>query len=311
MRRGPSRLNCIFAIDKPQGMTSHDVVSHVRRALGERRVGHAGTLDPAATGVLVVGVGQATRLLGLLTAERKSYEGTVSFGCQTTTDDAEGQVVRRAPIPATLEVAGVAQDLLASLLGPQDQEPPAYSAISVGGRRAYDLARSGQEVRLESRPIEVFEASLLGMAGSAPTGDLSWRCRFVVSKGTYVRSLARDLGLAAGTVAHLSQLRRTSSGVIGLGDCLALDDLERDGLGALGGKVLDPALLLGASVVQLTDREAEDAACGRRLRAPRGLASGQRVCLVHGGKMVGLWRAEGPLLVCQVNFPQSIEGVGL
>lgn len=308
MRRRPSSINCIFAVDKPAGITSHDLVSHVRRALGERRVGHAGTLDPAATGVLVVGVGQATRLLGLLTAERKGYDGVIAFGTQTDTDDGEGQLVAEAQVPESLADEAVARQILEGFLGSQDQVPPAYSAISVDGRRAYDLARSGKEVKLSSRHIEVFESSLRGIDRDE-SGTLCWSCHFEVSKGTYIRSLARDIGLAAGTVAHLSALRRISSGLIGLDDCLELEELEKRGKEALEGRVLDPSRLLGASRLDLSDQEAADAACGKRLRAPEGIGQGERVCLLHQGQMVGLWHREGRGLRCDINFPQAITGV--
>ena len=147
-RRTPSQLNMLLAVDKPVGCTSHDVVSQCRRALHERRVGHAGTLDPMASGVMVVGVGQATRLLGMLTLDTKSYVADISFGVETNTDDAEGEAVRTVPIAADLRDPAYARERLCAMLGPQMQVPPAFSAISVNGVRAYKAAREGNAVEL-------------------------------------------------------------------------------------------------------------------------------------------------------------------
>ena len=180
MRRGESGLSCLVAVDKPLGLTSHDVVSRVRRSVGERRVGHAGTLDPLATGVLVVGVGQATRLLGLLSLDEKGYEALFSFGRETETDDAEGATRREAPVPPQLADEAFARRAVEGLVGEVDQVPPAYSAISVGGRRAYDAARSGSAVELAPRHVRILEAGLLAVE-EAPVGSLAWRVSLRVS----------------------------------------------------------------------------------------------------------------------------------
>ena len=164
-RRTPSQLNMLLAVDKPVGCTSHDVVSQCRRALHERRVGHAGTLDPMASGVMVVGVGQATRLLGMLTLDTKSYVADVSFGVETNTDDAEGEAVRTVPIAADLRDPAYARERLCAMLGPQMQVPPAFSAISVNGVRAYKAAREGNAVELPPRPVEVYSADLIAVSG--------------------------------------------------------------------------------------------------------------------------------------------------
>ena len=181
-RRTPSQLNMLLAVDKPVGCTSHDVVSQCRRALHERRVGHAGTLDPMASGVMVVGVGQATRLLGMLTLDTKSYVADISFGVETNTDDAEGE-----PIAADLRDPAYARERLCAMLGPQMQVPPAFSAISVNGVRAYKAAREGNAVELPPRPVEVYSADLIAVSGE---GDACvWTAAFSVSKGTYIRAL--------------------------------------------------------------------------------------------------------------------------
>ncbi len=205
-RRTPSQLNMLLAVDKPVGCTSHDVVSQCRRALHERRVGHAGTLDPMASGVMVVGVGQATRLLGMLTLDTKSYVADISFGVETNTDDAEGEAVRTVPVAPELRDLAYARERLAAMLGPQMQVPPAFSAISVNGVRAYKSAREGNAVDLPPRPVEVYAADLIAVGGEGDT--CVWTVAFSVSKGTYIRALARDLGRACDSAAHISALLR-------------------------------------------------------------------------------------------------------
>ena len=309
MRRGQSGINCLVAIDKPTGLSSHDVVNRVRRSLGEGRVGHAGTLDPAASGVLVVGVGQGTRLMGLLTADTKSYLARIAFGTETDTDDAEGRVTRTAPVPAEVRSPERAREVLASNVGEADQVPPSFSAISVNGVRSYDRARRGERFELKSRHVTINEASLLAVR--EVDGAVCWDCAFTVSKGTYVRSLARDIGRQVGSAAHLSALRRTASGGIGLADCMALGDLEARGADAIADGVLDPVRELGLPVRRLSERELADAACGRRLaNVDPSLPEGGRVCLVRGDMLVGVWVREGSALRCETNLPAGVAGVG-
>lgn len=313
MSRGPAATNALLAVDKPAGMTSHDVVSRVRRALGERRVGHAGTLDPAATGVLVVGVGQATRLLGQLTLDRKGYRATFALGSETTTDDAEGAVSATAPVPERLLDPEVARDAVAALVGEHDQVPPAYSAVSVGGRRAYDAARAGEALELAPRRITIHAATLVSV--DAEQG--AWVVDLDVSKGTYVRSVARDLGRELGCLAHVSALRRTFSGPVTLADCLGLDELAAGGAALVRERALDPAAALGLPVRELSLEEVPDVMNGRRIcpgtvacaSGAREPGPGERVALALAGGLVGVWRREGALLRCESNFPQAIEGV--
>ena len=297
-KRQVSRINCLLGIDKPQGMTSHDVVARVRRALGERRVGHAGTLDPMATGVMVVGIGQATRLLGLLTLDTKAYVAEISFGAETNTDDLEGTVTREAAVPAEVGDADFAREVLAGMHGVQDQVPPAFSAISVEGVRSYRRARAGEEVALPPRRIEVIDALLLGV-GAGPRGPV-WTVAFTVSKGTYIRALARDLGRRVGSAAHLTALRRTASGSIGLGQCLALDAVEP--AGALRG-ALDPrggARCVGAAapgVARGGCPERPPSAVGRRrARATPLPAPEQRIALVADGAVAALAHVDAQTL---------------
>ena len=313
-KRGPSSINALIGIDKPVGITSHDVVARVRRALGERRVGHAGTLDPLASGVMVVGIGQATRLLGLLTLDRKSYIARISWGSETSTDDAEGEPVRTAHVPERLADPDFARSVLARMAGPQMQVPPAYSAISVDGVRSYRRARSGEDVELPARAIEVFDAVLLGI--DTVGGALVWDVAFSVSKGTYIRALARDLGRSQSSAAHLSGLRRTASGAVSLADCLPIDALGPE---IVCSRSLDPLSCLGVSAVVIGSAELDDVLCGRRisldaLRARADSASTESVfvrdgvALVHEGELRALARVEGGSLVMKMVFPQGIGG---
>ncbi|HEY6793054.1 MAG TPA: tRNA pseudouridine(55) synthase TruB [Kineosporiaceae bacterium] len=219
----------LLVVDKPAGWTSHDVVARVRRLAGTRRVGHAGTLDPMATGVLVIGVERATRLLTHLTGATKSYTGTIRLGEATVTDDAEGQVTDRAD---ALAVAAVTPQRLASavarLTGEIQQVPSAVSAIKVAGRRSYARVRAGEDVELEPRRVTVSRFEVLESRRDA-TGDgtavLDVDVRVDCSSGTYVRALARDLGADLGVGGHLTVLRRTRVGPYALDVARTLDEL--------------------------------------------------------------------------------------
>jgi tRNA pseudouridine55 synthase len=217
----------LVIVDKPGGMTSHDVVAQIRRLAGTRRVGHAGTLDPMATGVLVVGVEKATRLLGYLTATEKEYHATIRLGESTSTDDAEGEVTGTAPA-ADVSAEALAE-AAASLTGAIMQVPPAVSAIKVAGQRAYRLTRAGAAPELAERPVTVYEFTVTAarrVTGDGEVGglldlDAIVRC----SSGTYIRALARDLGNKLGTGGHLTRLRRTRVGGYGTEDARTLDQL--------------------------------------------------------------------------------------
>ena len=312
MRRGSSGLNLLLGVDKPCGLSSHDVVNRVRGILKERRVGHAGTLDPAATGVMVVGVGQGTRLMGLLTAETKSYVATIVFGTATNTDDEEGEVTDCKEVPEALSDPSVATEVLKRFVGPQLQTPPAYSAISIDGRRAYQRARAGEDVSLEARPIDVTEAMLLGIDRRDTDGALCWTCAFTVSKGTYIRAIARDLGISAGTCAHLCVLRRTASGSVNLGSCVTLERLSELGAERVQEFCLDPVAALGFARCDLSESELEDVKCGRRLsRRGRELEEGELVCMVGKDRLYGVWEARDRSVRPKVSFPQGISGVGV
>lgn len=241
MRRGDSGLSLVVGVDKPSGMTSHDVVNRCRRIFGERRVGHAGTLDPLASGVLAVCVGPATRLDAYLAGHDKRYEVRIAFGAATDTDDADGEVTRTAPVPDELLDPFFATAFVASLVGRHKQLPPVYSAVKVGGRKACDEARKGRIISLEPRDIEVYDARLLAVNGADGLQPPSWDVAFHVSKGTYIRSLARDIGAAVDCPAHVGALRRVAAGRLALDECVTLETLEEVGERA----ALDPVRLLG------------------------------------------------------------------
>ncbi len=211
----------LVIVDKPGGMTSHDVVARVRRLAGTKKVGHAGTLDPMATGVLVVGVEKATRLLGYLMLTEKEYAATIRLGQSTSTDDAEGEIT------GTASAAGVSAETLheavAGLVGKILQVPPVVSAIKVGGQRAYKLTRAGAPPELAARPVTVYEFTVTAPRREGDTLDLDATVR--CSSGTYIRALARDLGAALGTGGHLTQLRRTRVGGYGVTDARTLEQL--------------------------------------------------------------------------------------
>lgn len=309
MKRGASGINALIAIDKPLGLTSHDVVSRVRRAFGEKRVGHAGTLDPNASGVLVVGIGLATKLLGRLTLDRKGYVADISFGTRTSTDDADGQVVAIAPVPEELRNAEFAQDVCRQLVGDIDQLPPAVSAISVEGKRAYQLVREGKTPELAARRVHIYDATFLAVHTPSADEAQIWTIAFDVSKGTYIRSIARDLGQELGTEAHISGLRRTFSGPITLGSCVSLEELEQNPTEVLNAKSLNPTEVLGYPVHKLTPAEYKCVEVGKRFGIPGDLSDtpyNSLVSLVWNNLLVGIWCRQGSSLVCQTNFSQGI-----
>lgn len=212
----------LLVVDKPAGITSHGVVARARKALGTRKIGHAGTLDPMATGVLVLGVGRATRLLGHLMLTEKTYEATMRLGVTTTTDDAEGEVVAEADT-AHLDEDAV-RAALAAYVGEIEQVPTAVSAIKVDGKRAYQRVRDGEEVELKARPVTIHELDVTGV--TLPEVSFRVRC----SSGTYVRAIARDAGRDLGVGGHLTALRRTAVGPFGLDVAHLPDALDADAL---------------------------------------------------------------------------------
>ncbi len=247
----------LVVVDKPAGMTSHDVVGRCRRIFATRRVGHAGTLDPMATGVLVLGVERATKILGLLTAAAKSYSATIRLGQATSTDDAEGDVARS--VDARHLTSQAIEAAVGGLRGDIHQVPSTVSAIKVAGKRAYKLVREGQAVELPARPVRIdrFEVRGLRAAGACVDVDVEVDC----SSGTYVRALARDLGAALGVGGHLTPLRRTRVGRFGLEQAYGLDELAECPRLSYS---LDEACLLIFGRRDLSADEAETAGPWRR-----------------------------------------------
>ena len=243
----------LVVVDKPAGTTSHGVVAQVRRLAGTRKVGHAGTLDPMSTGVLVLGVERATRLLGHLMLTEKAYDATIRLGASTTTDDAEGEVVATASIDAVTEEQ--VRTALTAFVGDIQQVPTSVSAIKVDGKRAYARVRDGEEVALRARPVTVHEIGV--HAVSLPDVRVSVRC----SSGTYIRAIARDVGAALGVGGHLTALRRTAVGPFDLSTARTLQALAED------VQVLPIATAARATfpAVDLTEEQAAHVRFGRAL----------------------------------------------
>lgn len=283
MSRSPSGL---VVVDKPAGITSHDVVARVRRLAGTRKVGHAGTLDPMATGVLVVGIERATRLLGHLLLTDKAYDATIRLGASTTTDDAEGSVLTSAPVDGVTDEAIRAG--LAAMVGEIDQVPSAVSAIKVDGKRAYQRVRDGEEVSLEARRVRIDAidvASVVRVDGFVDV-EVSVRC----SSGTYIRSIARDLGAGLGIGGHLTALRRTAVGPFGLDVARTLDSLN-DSFEVLP---IADAARIGFPAYELDETQAAFVRVGRKL--PLDLpADGPVAVFAPDGEFLALYEKGGEL----------------
>ncbi|OBI46860.1 tRNA pseudouridine(55) synthase TruB [Mycobacterium colombiense] len=277
----------IVIVDKPPGMTSHDVVGRCRRIFSTRRVGHAGTLDPMATGVLVIGVERATKILGLLTATAKSYTATIRLGQSTSTDDAEGELVHS--VSARHLTSEAIESAVGGLRGDIEQVPSTVSAIKVDGKRAYRLAREGQTVELKARPVRIDRFEVCDVRPGSDGDDVvDLDVAVDCSSGTYIRALARDLGAALGVGGHLTALRRTSVGRFGLDQAYPLDELaERPRL----SYSLDEACLLIFPRRDLSAEEAEATGNGRSLE-PAGIEGIYAAC-DPGGRVMALLRDEG------------------
>ena len=259
-RRGASGLSLVVAVNKPAGLSSHDVVNRCRRIFGERRCGHTGTLDPLATGVLPICVGPATRLDKFMTSHDKRYRVKMRFGFETTTDDSAGERTASASIPSYLYDEEFARQRVAGLVGRHMQVPPRYSAIKIAGKKAYEAARAGDDVELEPRPIEVLEAEFVRLEGETGADQLQWVFDVFVSKGTYIRSLVRDLGRQLMCPAHVSGLERRSAGRLTLEHCNTLESIERLGVDA----AIDPVRILGLRFA-FCDDSARFVASGNKL----------------------------------------------
>lgn len=291
--------SCLLLVDKPSGMTSHDVVARARRARGTRKIGHAGTLDPMATGLLVLGVEGATRLLTYIVGLDKAYEATIRLGVSTDSDDADGTPTAYADPARVAELTEAAvDDAVAALTGHQSQVPSRVSAIKVDGRRAYDLAREGVEVELKAREVTVSRFDVHDRRSDEGVLDLD----VVVdcSSGTYIRALARDLGAALDVGGHLTALRRTRIGPFDVADAVSAEGLEA----ATGMTPADVAAgVLGR--VDVTADEARDLRHGKRLRGQRDRLAGERAAAIDpSGELVGIVEPRGGDLKSAMNMPE-------
>jgi tRNA pseudouridine55 synthase len=287
----------IVVIDKPAGWTSHQVVSRVRRLTGTRKVGHAGTLDPMATGVLIAGVEKATRLLGYLAVSDKVYEATIRLGINTITDDAEGEVVTTTGA-ADLREADI-EAAMATLRGDILQVPAAVSAIKINGVRSYRRMRAGQQVELSERPVTIRKFELLGRRDLEVDGVSCVDLNVVVecSSGTYIRALARDLGAALGVGGHLNSLRRTRVGAFTLEKAQTLEDAER----GLRIVPLDEVVRSSFPTLNVTESQASRIRDGQRLAGVR-LPGGTTALLDATDHFLALYHQEGIDAVAKAVF---------
>jgi tRNA pseudouridine55 synthase len=292
----------LLLVDKPGGMTSHDVVARARRALSVRRVGHAGTLDPMATGLLVLGVGSATRLLGLVGGHDKTYEATIRLGQATVTDDREGEVVSTASA-AHLDDAAV-RAALAAQTGPLQQVPSSVSAVKVDGRRSYDRVRAGETVELTPRAVTVHRLDVHTI--TRPTADLvDVEVTVECSAGTYIRAIARDAGATLGVGGHLTALRRTASGPFTVARAAPVEEAAAALLAGGGAGVL--GLAAAATTVfparALTAEEARALGHGQRIAATG--APGLHAAVDPDGRLAALVEDVGPTARVAVGFPPA------
>lgn len=289
----------ILLVDKPGGITSHGVVSRTRKLAGTRKVGHAGTLDPMATGLLVLGINSATRLLTFMVGLDKQYSATIRLGSATDTDDAEGTEISRADDGALAAIGD--HDLqreIAKLSGAIDQVPSSVSAIKVDGKRAYALARAGETVELRARRVTVSAFDVLAVHRA--DGVLDLEVRVECSSGTYIRALARDLGAALGVGGHLTALRRDRIGPFLVTDAAQLDTLD------VAASLLSPAEAAVALFPSypMDEQQAIDLSHGKRPAAP-GLADGGYAAIAPDGRLAGLVEVTAEVAKTVVNFPKD------
>lgn len=284
-------MDGVLVIDKPAGMTSHDVVDRVRKGLRTKKVGHGGTLDPDATGVLLVGVGKATRFLSYAQAAPKSYRARVRFGSSTSTQDASGEVIESRPAEISAEDV---ERVLPRFTGDIEQIPPMVSAVKVDGERLYKKALRGEEVERKPRPVHIYDLTMSGFAGGAePEVDLDVRC----SGGTYIRTLAHDIGEELGCGAHLRTLRRTEANGFAVEDAVSLDDVSPDALRPLTDAVRD------LSSLEVGPDQAKDVSFGRPLSFDGDLDEGSFAAIVSAGQLLGVYRREGARLLPERVVP--------
>ncbi len=287
-------LSGVVLIDKPTGMTSHDVVAQLRKKLSEKKIGHAGTLDPFASGLLVMGIGSGTKLLHHLFGLDKQYLATIRLGQSTTTDDLEGEVLTETSAKSvTMEQV---REQIKNLTGKIQQVPSSVSAIKVEGKRAYELARQGKEVSIPARNVEVYHfqpTSELRNVGSFVEFDVTVDC----SSGTYIRALARDLGSALGVGGHLRALRRTRIGEFSLSDARRVEETDHvQSLISVAAKIL--------SVTELTRQQAQDIVHGKRIL----LEGSELMATSYEGKLLAILEPHGKSYRSVTVFPEAFNG---
>lgn len=289
----------ILLVDKPQGITSHDVVSRVRKAANTRKVGHAGTLDPMATGLLVTGINSSTRLLTFLVGLDKTYEATIRLGLSTTSDDADGEVVTVTDA-ASVDEPSILHEIEA-LTGDIDQVPTTVSAIKVDGKRAYALAREGVEVELKARPVTVSRFDVLARRDDAVDSRAVIDLDVVVdcTSGTYIRALARDLGRALGIGGHLTALRRTRIGPFALADAAILEGID------VAAHLLSPPEVARRlfDVIEMTPEQTVDLGHGKKLSVDRPDSKAPVAAITPDGRLAGLVAVTRGVARPIVNFP--------
>ncbi|MDT9409067.1 tRNA pseudouridine(55) synthase TruB [Corynebacterium rouxii] len=280
----------LVIVDKPQGMTSHDVVSKIRRIFSTKKVGHAGTLDPMATGVLVLGLERGTKFLAHMVASTKSYEATIRLGAATTTDDREGEKITSAsPDQLAAITDAMISDAVEQFRGSIMQRPAAVSAIKIDGKRAHQRVREGEKIEIPARPVTISRYDILEIRRDASFIDID--VEVDCSSGTYIRSLARDLGEELGVGGHLTALRRTQVGPFTLDNAVTLEKLEETPRVSL---TLDQALAVNYPVLAVSEKEASDLAMGKWL-APRGL-KGTHAAVDPHGRAIALVKEQGKRL---------------
>lgn len=274
-------LEGIVLVDKPAGPTSHDVVAKMRKLFDTRKVGHAGTLDPMATGMLVIGIGRATRLLGYFTAHDKEYMGTIRLGISTTTDDAQGELVTQTSALHVTESSIL--ETVKDFRGPIMQQPSAISAIKIDGKRAYARVRDGEDINIPARSVMIHDLEIVEISALADLKVVDVKVRVVCSAGTYIRALARDIGEQLGVGGHLTELRRTRSGVFD--SMVTLAALQEN------PEVMDlaTAVKTGFQHLVLSEAQTFKAVNGVRLPAPTDLDTGHVGLISPDGRAVGLF----------------------
>lgn len=292
----------ILLVDKPQGLTSHDVVARVRRLAGTRKVGHAGTLDPMATGLLIIGIDSATRLLHYIVGLDKEYVATIRLGQSSSTDDAEGELSERVAVSA------ITNELIAfealKFIGEIDQVPSSVSAIKVNGERAYAKVRAGEDVKLAARRIRIEAFEISDVRYTADFVDVD--VRVVCSSGTYIRALARDLGNKLGVGGHLTMLRRTRIGRFAVADASTLEALAEPATD-VASAVIPPARAaeLAMDVLNVTEQDAIDLGHGKRI-ACDGFAKGALAAAIDpAGRLIAVVESRGDSFKVATGFPQE------